>query len=190
MRRAGTHKRPGGWRGSSAQIAVGRAAIRKWNSERHLHPKCGAARKRDYEPCQNLAMANGRCHKHGGKTPKGDAWHRPVWPHRDAPSANAKLNRKLNDLQRAAAKRQKRLKRMSPEERAEHDQWQRDHKPGSATERERRRDERRQRRDVREMLRTEPPPPSPEVQVLQGAIDELKAELAQRQIEQELGVFG
>ncbi|TIP24260.1 MAG: hypothetical protein E5X67_29890 [Mesorhizobium sp.] len=148
MRGAGKHKRPGGWRGSSAQIAVARAAIIKWNRTRHLQPKCGAARKRDYEPCQNLAMSNGRCHKHGGKTPKGDNWHRPLWPHRDAPGANAKLNRKLNDLQRAAAKRQKRLKRMSSEERATHEQWQKAHRPGSAKARAR---EKRERQDAKAM---------------------------------------
>lgn len=152
MRRAGKHKRPGGWRGSAAQIAVGRAAIIKWNRTRHLHPKCEAARKRDYEPCQNLAMANGRCHKHGGKTPKGDNWHRPLWPHRDAPGANTKLNRKLNDLQRAAAKREKRKKRMSAEERAAHEQWQRTHKPGPAAARARTRRERKDAAEMRELF--------------------------------------
>lgn len=187
MRRAGPHKVPGGWRGSSAQIAVGRAAIIKWNRTRHMQPKCGAARKRDGEPCQNLAMANGRCPRHGGKTPKGDNWHRPLWPHRDAPAANVKLNKKLNDLQRAAAKRQKRLKRMSPEERAAHEQWQRDHKPGSATERERRREYRRQAKETRLLLSTVPPPASPKAQALQSEIDELKAELLK--LEFRKGVF-
>jgi hypothetical protein len=190
VRGAGTHKRAGGWRGSAAQIAVGRAAIIKWNRTRHLQAKCGAARKGDGKPCQNLAMANGRCHKHGGKTPKGDNWHRPLWPHRDAPGANTKLNRKLNDLQRTAAKRQKRLKRMSPEERAAHEQWQRDHKPGSAAERKRQREFRRQAKESRLLLSAEPPPPAPtpEAQELQRLLDELKAELFE--LESKKGVFG
>ncbi|MBZ9889464.1 hypothetical protein LB559_16175 [Mesorhizobium sp. BR1-1-3] len=188
MRGAGSNKRPGGWRGSAAQIAVGRAAIIKWNRTRHLQPKCGAARKSDYAPCQNLAMANGRCHKHGGKTPKGDNWHRPLWPHRDAPGANTKLNRKLNDLQRTAAKREKRVARMSPEERAAHEQWQRTHKPGSAAERQRQREFRRQAKESRLLLSAEPPPaPTPEAQELQKLIDQLKAELLE--LEFRKGVF-
>jgi hypothetical protein len=29
-------------------------------------PRCGASRKTDGQPCRAPAMANGRCHKHGG----------------------------------------------------------------------------------------------------------------------------
>ena len=39
-------------------------------------PRCGARRRRTGEPCRAPAMANGRCHKHGGastgpRTPEG-----------------------------------------------------------------------------------------------------------------------
>lgn len=38
-------------------------------------PKCGARSKRTGQPCQQPAMANGRCRLHGGKStgpPKGN----------------------------------------------------------------------------------------------------------------------
>ena len=35
----------------------------------HSMPRCGAkARTRNYLPCQNAAMTNGRCRMHGGKS--------------------------------------------------------------------------------------------------------------------------
>lgn len=178
MRRAGTPTRPGGWRGSAAQIAIGRAAIRAWNAKRHLAPKCGAKAKSHGGPCRQIAMANGRCFVHGGRVPSGENWHRPVWPNRDAPDAEAKLNRKLNDLQRAAAKRAKRVAAMTPDERAAHEQWQKTHKPGPAAARARARRERQEAKHVREFLSARPAPiSSPEVDELDRLIAERKAAL-------------
>jgi hypothetical protein len=34
----------------------------------HLSPRCGAHCRTTGRPCQNAAMANGRCHLHGGKS--------------------------------------------------------------------------------------------------------------------------
>lgn len=153
MRRGGSQKTPSGWRGSAAQIAVGRAAIIKWNRGRHLKPKCGARRKSDSLPCEQIAMKNGRCAWHGGKVPRGDRkWHRPVWPHKDSPGAMTKLNRKLDALQRAAAKREKRLKRMSADELAKYRAWQKSHQPGSAAARARTRRERKDAKAMRELV--------------------------------------
>ncbi|MFB9983050.1 hypothetical protein ACFSQQ_28645 [Mesorhizobium kowhaii] len=192
---AGTPKRPGGgWRGSAAQIAVGRASIIRWNRTRHLQPRCGAARKRDGEPCQNLAMANGRCRCHGGKTGKGKDWHRPVWPQRDTPGAMTKLNKKLSTLERAAAKRVKRVAAMTPEQRERHEAWQRAHKPGSAAARQRAKAERKQRAAVRKMLSEQPrsrPAPSDEVTELERLIADRKAELARAMAKtNDPGAFG
>lgn len=191
MRGAGSRKQPGGWRGSAAQIAVGRASIIKWNRTRHLQPKCGAARKRDGEPCQNLAMANGRCPRHGGKTGKGDNWHNPVWPDGKAPGAIAKLNRKLNDRQRAGAKRAKRVTAMSPDERDAHEQWQKTHRPGSAAARARTRRDRQEAKAVREMIESFPrPAPNPESVELDRLIADRKAELERLRDEADKGAFG
>lgn len=180
MKRAGAPKRSGGWRGSAAQIAVGRASIIRWNRTRHLQPRCEAARKRDGNPCQNLAMANGRCRCHGGKTGRGKNWHRPVWPHRDSPDAMTKLNRKLNTLERAAAKRAKRIAAMTTDQRERYEAWLRAHKPGSAAARHRAKAERQQAAAVRRML-SEPrprPAPSDEAAELERLIADRKAELA------------
>ncbi|WP_072375049.1 hypothetical protein [Rhizobium tibeticum] len=62
-------------------------------------------------------MSNGRCAYHGGRTPKGDEWHKPRWPNGDASNAEKRLQRKLRDLERAKRKRDARLARMTPEER-------------------------------------------------------------------------
>lgn len=148
MTNVSKHKRPGGWRGSAAQIAVGRAAIRAWNARRHLAPKCTAMSKTTGEQCRQVAMANGKCHWHGS-TPKGDNWHRPRWPNKNAPDAMKKLNRKLANLQRAADKRARRVKLMPAAERRAHDQWHKTHKPGSAKARAADRERRRQDRNAR-----------------------------------------
>lgn len=173
------YKRPGGWRGSAAQIAMSTEAITRWNRHgRHLHPKCGARRKSDGQPCQNLAMENGRCRFHGGRVPKGDGkWHRPLWPKAAAPDASAKLRRKLRDLQRAADKRAKRLARMTPEQRAAYDAWRRDHQPTSKADRARKRALRRQNLEAKksiERLAKESPKPKTDLEL---EIERLKAEL-------------
>lgn len=35
----------------------------------HEPAKCGAYARSSGEPCKQYALANGRCHYHGGKTP-------------------------------------------------------------------------------------------------------------------------
>jgi hypothetical protein len=34
-----------------------------------VHPRCGAYCRTTGKPCENPAMANGRCRMHGGKSP-------------------------------------------------------------------------------------------------------------------------
>jgi hypothetical protein len=180
VRRAGTPTQPSGWRGSLAQIAVGRAAIRSWNAKRHLAPKCGAKAKSHGGPCQQVAMANGRCYFHSGKVGKGENWRKPVWPDGKAPGSAAKLNRKLDDLQRAAAKRAKRVAAMSPDERAAYEHWKRTHKPGSAAARARARRERQEALAVREVIARAAslrPAPTAETVELDSLIADRKAAL-------------
>ena len=154
MKGGSNPKRLGGWRGSAAQIAIGRAAIRAWNARRHLAPKCTATSKTTGMQCRQVAMDNGKCAYHGGLTPKGDGkWHRPRWPNRGAPKAMAKLDHKLRDLKRAAAKRAVRLRRMSPEQREAYDKWQCTHEATSAGDRKRKREELRQARETRARIR-------------------------------------
>ena len=84
---------------------------------------------------ENVPLENGRCRLHGGLTPKGAQWHKPQL----AMGTHAKLERKLNDLEKRRKKRERRVARMTPQERERHAAWQASHKPGSGTERERRR---------------------------------------------------
>jgi hypothetical protein len=98
-------------------------------------------------------MANGKCHWHSGGVPRGRDWHLPKWPNKNAPNAMAKMHRKLKERERAAAKRALRLKRMTPEQRRAHDEWQRTHKPGSAKARTADREQRRQNRATRARIR-------------------------------------
>ena len=123
-------------RQTEAFRAAGDAALRRYNASWELLPKCGAHAKHSGLPCKKPAMKNGRCYWHGGATPSGDGWHKPVWPHADAPDAVERLNRKLRDLERRQRKRAARLARMTPEERARHEKWHRDHPTGSRAERE------------------------------------------------------
>lgn len=116
------------WRRSARFKAMGRAACIQFNRARRSAPKCGATKKSTGEPCQNPALANGRCRCHGGRTPSGKAWHTVQLP----PVDTAKFERKLATVQERARKLTKRLAAMTPEQRARYETWQRTHQPGSA----------------------------------------------------------
>lgn len=165
------------WARSACFRALGSANMTEFNKRQWAGPKCGAMTKRSGEPCGNPAMENGRCRIHGGKTPRGDQWHRPQWPDAQAPDAMAKLNRKLVDRERAAKARQRKLARMTPEERAAHEEWQRTHKPGSAAQRAAAKREREQNAELRRISALPPNPPSPELVELRQAIADAEARL-------------
>ncbi|MBB4194051.1 hypothetical protein GGE45_003572 [Rhizobium aethiopicum] len=130
-----------------------RAAILHWHrSLRSSRPRCEAKRKHDGQPCQQLALENGKCAYHGGRTPRADGWHKPRWPNVKAPNAEAKLNRKLKDREKAAKKRAARLAAMTADERAKHDSWHRAHQPGPPGPRERHRQERHQAEAARRSI--------------------------------------
>ncbi len=122
------------------------------NAERHLKPKCGATNKKDGEPCKNLALENGRCKWHGGKSPKGKEWHKTQFPDGKSRNAVARAERKLSDKRRIEKARNKRLASMTPEQRQEYEKWKSAHIPGPKAERERRRRERVSNEDLRKRL--------------------------------------
>lgn len=131
----------------------GRAAITRWHREkRSREPRCGARRKHDGKPCQQIAMENGRCAWHGGLTPKGDAWHKPRWPKGDSPTAEKKLQRKLRDLDRAAKKRAARVAAMTPADRERYERWHKARKPGSAKARAAARHQRKMNQEARALF--------------------------------------
>src|SRR5690606_20299243 len=113
-----------------------RRVIKMFNTQmRPKAPLCGAVRRHDGQPCQQLAMKNGRCYYHGGATPKGDGWHKPKWPKGTAPDAIHRMNQKLVTLERARKKRARLIERMTKDERAAYDKWLLEHPAGSAAQR-------------------------------------------------------
>lgn len=174
---------------------IGRATITHYNRHiRPLRPRCGAKRKSDGEPCRNLALPSGKCRLHGGASPRGDNWHRLQWPAGSAPDASQKLDAKLKRAERNRRAKERRLAKMTLEERERHERWQRDHKPGRAGERARRRADRKAAVEIREALaRADARPVSPELVALQAERQRIEAERDRvlRQIENDkpIGVF-
>lgn len=140
------------WRHSEQFRKIARAAITEWNALMEPAPVCGARVKKTGEPCQQPALANGRCRLHGGLTPKGDDWHKPRWPSKDSAKAEQKLNRKLADIEKRRRAKAERLAAMTPEELARHALWQRRHRPGSAAARKAACEQIRQDRETRERM--------------------------------------
>lgn len=181
MTRRDDEKKLTTWQRSARFRQIGREAITRWNRiHRPKLPKCRATAKSTGEQCQQPAMKNGTCRFHGGRTGAGADWHLPRWPNRTAPDAEAKLQRKLKDLEKAAKKRERKIAAASPEERERHAAWQKSHKPGPAAQRAAARRERRQNADlVAQLHAISPPLTSPEAADLQSEIDRLEALLKQ-----------
>lgn len=177
-----------------AQRMIGREALLFWHRHQRQHaPRCGARSRQTGLPCKQIALANGRCHWHGGRTPKGDEWHKPRWPKPGTPNAERKLQRKLRDLERARRRREERLARMSDDERAAYERWHKARPVGSAGKRRAERERRQQAAEAREAT-TEalaaPRPPSPDVERLDRLIEALEAQLETLRSSPAFDVFG
>lgn len=168
------------WRKSSTFRQIARASANTNLAKFKTAPRCGAARKRDGEPCCNPAMRNGRCGLHGGKTPRGRQWHVVQLPDCSTPAGEAKFNRKLRDQRRCAAKRAARLAAMTPDQKAKHDAWHRSHRPGAGAARSARRARAGQNAQARLLLAVEPRRRStdPEATRIATALAVAKARLA------------
>ncbi|TXM94678.1 hypothetical protein [Methylobacterium sp. WL116] len=102
-------------------------------------PRCGATKRSTGEPCRGYALKNGRCRHHGGRTPKGQEWHKIQW----SPSKDAnKLNRKSLDIARRERRRNKKQLTRTPEELAAYEAWKAAHRATSTTARARARQDR------------------------------------------------
>lgn len=186
-----TKRQPNAWQRSAQWRAISRAAIENWNLQRAALPKCGAKRKRDGQPCQNLALSNGRCRYHGAATPRGDKWHVITYPNGKAPNAEKKLQNKLRQQELAAKRKKARLAAMTPAERERYDAWHRARRPGAAAERERRRREAKVAAEMRKALQ-EPNTrrTTPEMERLDRELQRLEAERAKMQGILGIGPFG
>lgn len=170
---------------AAAAIAAGTSALRRYHARRHTNPVCGAKGKTTGKPCQQPPMENGRCRLHGGLTPKGDHWHL-VRRQSSSKRAAAKLQAKLETLERRAKERAARLARMTPEERAAYDKWVMTHQPGPAAARAARKQARQDAEAVRKLLdRTQggAKPVDPELAAISARIAELRARKAALELE-------
>ncbi|WP_114944800.1 HGGxSTG domain-containing protein [Microvirga calopogonii] len=177
--RRNTHQ--AGWQRSTQFRTIARAAIKAWNAKRPNLPKCGATAKGTGEPCKQLAMENGRCAWHGGKSPRGKRYGLPQWPSKSSPNAVEKMSRKLRDRERQARERAKRLAAMTPKERQRYEEHRQTHKPGPPGPRAADRARRKQNKDTQNLFATAENQPAAESQFLAAAIDELKRKLERLQ---------
>lgn len=159
MRRARTIKQKA-WTNSVRFRAIALAALQRINTGRSGMALCGARKRSDGSPCRNPALANGRCRFHGGRTPKGAGWHKPRFPEKAA----EKFLKKELELERRKRKREVRLRSMTPEQRAAHEEWKKTHRPGSAAARARARQDREAGALISKLLApsSEPPVIAPE----------------------------
>lgn len=158
---------------------VGKAALTNYNKNvRPYRKRCGARTKstEDHAPCKNLALAgHERCRLHGAKTPKGDQWGLVQWPNGKAPDAEAKLQAKLKRIERDRRRKERRLAKMTAQERAKYDEWAKYHRPGSKIERSK---PRAAKKAEEFQARAKQPerPVSPELAALQAQAAYLEAE--------------
>jgi hypothetical protein len=119
-RRKRSYRKPSAWQKSEVWRQIGSEAIRAFNARRHLLPKCGAHAKSTGEPCRNLALANGRCRVHGGRTPAGEQYGvRQFTPKRHSRQAKSdwpKVQAKLDKLAKLDKGRRVRLALMTSDE--------------------------------------------------------------------------
>lgn len=113
-----------------------------WEAQRTL-PRCGAKRRTTGEPCRNLALPNGKCRLHGGRTPKGNDWHKAQLVN---PGASLRrLEKKERELEKRRAKLEARIAAMTPDELARYQAWHAARAAGPSAGRQRRRDNLRAR---------------------------------------------
>lgn len=172
-----------GWKQSEQWRQIARAAIQAYNASRPSLPKCGALARHSGEPCKNVAMANGRCRFHGGRTPSGDAWHKPRWPDRKYARPERRLARKLKRLERAREEKERRLAAMSPAEREAYSFWHATHLPGPSANRARAGEQRTRAREGVALLKSLPAEPFEGAADLEALIQRLEAQLAAMQPE-------
>ena len=145
------------WRRSARCKAVALRALEIADSVRAAMPRCGAKRKRDGEPCTQIALENGRCRFHGGRTPKGAQWHKIRMPAKGEVRGVEKFEAKLAAKEKREARRRPKLAAMNEEKRARHERWQQAHAPGSPSQRAHRRQQRETKSMIDKLIGTDSP---------------------------------
>lgn len=176
---------------------VGRAVLDRFNKEVRPHlQKCGAKSRSTGEPCRApVVPGKNRCRWHGGLVPSGDQWHTLQWPKPDAKDWQKKLNEKLKRDERNRRRKERRLAKMSPEQRAKYDEWLKYRRPGSKVERSKPRAAKKAAEEFKALTEQPEQPVSPELAALQAHAAYLEAErdryraLAQAEQQPTTGAF-
>lgn len=157
---------------------IGRAQFLMINSRRRLLKKCSAKAKSTGERCGQLAMENGKCRFHGGKTPRGDDWH-VIQPNVSGHKTSMRrFDLKLQKAQKMQAALRRKLRAATDQERANYEKWIWAHPPGSEKLRAARRLDRRIKRHEKILPQVVEMLPDDETQALIDRIAELKARRA------------
>ena len=167
-----------GWSQSDQWRQIARAAIQAYNARRATLPKCGALARHTGQPCRNIALANGRCRYHGGRTPSGDQWHKTQWPSRQHVRAEQHYAQKLKRLERARTEKELRLAQMTEADRESYALWQATHRAGLKSERARTGKAHRYAREASDLLRSLPTEPFDGAADLEALIVKLEAQLS------------
>lgn len=175
-RGGGMSEKQRAWSSSPEGKAAALRAMRKARAVQAAMPRCAAIAKSTGEPCKRMALENGRCEFHGGRTPKGQQWHRLQLP--GVGGSERKFDQKLATQARKQKARAAQIAAMSGEERDALDAWRRSHRPGGAGERE----SRRQDLEARKLLEASAPAGGPSatdsLRPLIEALKERRDELA------------
>lgn len=156
---------------------IARASLAKINARRGKLKKCSATAKSTGERCGQLAMKNGKCRYHGGKTPAGDQWHVVQFDLAGAKNGSDRLVRKLQTAEKARRARRLKLARATEAERQRYQQWLTDRPPGSKAHRLALRIERRLAAETRKRVAayaSVEAPKSEEILEIEAKIAELK----------------
>ena len=175
----GKRRKPTAWSYSAEFRAIANAALRRFNSQRHLHPICGAKAKSTGEPCRQIpAKGRTRCKLHGGATPRGDGpagWHTPGFPD------GLPTGKRRSDAYKVRKRRQRRaeIAAMTADELARLEAWRRTHTPGSTRDRAHGRHAREARQWLEAIMHEAPAAPTPDRTELDTLRARLRAHLAQ-----------
>ncbi|TXN01702.1 hypothetical protein FV242_17655 [Methylobacterium sp. WL64] len=174
----GKRRKPTAWSYSAEFRTIANAALRRFNSQRHLHPICGAKAKSTGEPCRQIpAKGRTRCKLHGGATPRGDGpagWHTPGFPN------GLPTGKPRSDAYKVRKRRQRRaaIAAMTADELARLEAWRRTHKPGSTRDRSHGRNAREARQWLEAIMKEAPNAPTPDQLELNALRAQLHAHIA------------
>lgn len=190
-KRRSSPRPPNRWQRSAAWKRIASQALKDFHAKKHLLPRCGAHARTSGEPCKQIALENGRCHWHGGKSPSGPEQNRRQLrakkPSRQTKSDWPKAAAKVERWNREDKDRKRRLVLMTQDEfvhyfrrtHARQDQAFRKIVDSEMTRRGLSRSNIMGTAMTAPMATARPPAPNPELEAIEAQIAALQARLAE-----------